>query len=149
LAAAVPAHSVSTVEQGHRIVPHTADIRVEAWGPSRESCIAEAVLAMVSTFADTSSVHPNRAHECWFAERSDEDLLVAVLDEVIYLLDTEQLIPVDMELEASGDGVDVRFAMADASAAEQVGAAPKGVSLHGLRVSSHAGGWMCSVIVDV
>lgn len=140
---------MSAEEQGHRIVPHTADVRVEAWGPTREACIAEAVLAMVATFADTSSIHPEHAHECWFAERSDEDLLVAVLDEVIYLVDTEQQVPVDVELEPSGDGVDVRLAMVDAAAARQVGAAPKGVSLHGLRFGQLAGGWSCAMIVDV
>lgn len=140
---------MSTIERGHRIVPHTADIRVEAWGPSREACIAEAVFAMVAAFADTSAVHPDNAHECWLAQNSDEDLLVAVLDEVIYLVDTEQRVPVDVELEPSGDGVDVRFATVDAVATPQVGAIPKGVSLHGLRIGSLAGGWSCAVIVDV
>lgn len=122
---------------------------MEAWGPSRESCIAEAVLAVVATFTDTSDVHPDAARERWFDERSDDDLLVAVLDEVIYLMDTEGLVPVDVEVESSGDGADVRFAMVDAAVTRQVGAAPKGVSLHGLRIGSLAGGWSCSVIVDV
>jgi hypothetical protein len=39
---------------GHRTLPHTADIRIEAWAPGREQCIAEAVRGMVDTFADTS-----------------------------------------------------------------------------------------------
>jgi hypothetical protein len=34
------AHSAS----GYRIVPHTADLRIEAWAPTRNGCIRQAVL---------------------------------------------------------------------------------------------------------
>ncbi len=135
--------------QGHRTVPHTADIGVEAWGPNRESCIAEAVMGVAESFADTAQVHPDRMRECWFAESSDEDLLVNVLDEAIFYLDTEDEVPVDVEVETRDDGVAVNFAMADAAAVRHVGAVPKGVSLHGLRIGPAAGVWSCSVIVDV
>jgi SHS2 domain-containing protein len=137
------------VAQGHRTVPHTADVGVEAWGPNRESCIAEAVLGVVDAFADVTSVHPDRIRECWFADSSDEDLLVDVLDEAVFLLDTEHEVPVDVEVEPRDDGVAVQFAMADAAAVQRVGAVPKGVSLHGLRIGPHAGVWSCSVIVNV
>jgi len=39
---------------GHRSVPHTADLRIEAWGPTREDSIAEAVRGLVESFADIS-----------------------------------------------------------------------------------------------
>jgi SHS2 domain-containing protein len=29
--------------RGHRDVPHTADTRIEAWGPTREACLPGAV----------------------------------------------------------------------------------------------------------
>jgi SHS2 domain-containing protein len=135
--------------RGHRAVPHTADAGVEAWGPNRESCIAEAVLGVVEAFADTTAVHADKVRECWFADSSDEDLLVNVLDETIYYLDTEYEVPVDVEVEPRTDGVSVRFAMVDAARVQRVGATPKGVSLHGLRIGSFAGTWSCSVIVDV
>ncbi|HEU4543768.1 MAG TPA: archease [Jiangellaceae bacterium] len=135
--------------RGHRIVPHTADVGVEAWGPNRESCIAEAVLGVVEAFAETASVHPERDRRSWFANSCDEDLLVNVLDDAIYYLDTEHEVPVDIEVEPRGDGVAVRFAMADASRVRIVGAAPKGVSLHGLRIGPLGGSWSCSLIVDV
>lgn len=135
--------------RGHRAVPHTADVAVEAWAPNRESCIAEAVLGVVETFADTTAAHPEKVRECWFGESSDEDLLVDVLDETIYHLDTEHEVPVDVEVEPRTDGVAVRFAMVDAARVPQVGAVPKGVSLHGLRLAPSGGTWSCSVIVDV
>ena len=37
--------------RGHRTVPHTADLRIEAWAPTREECLAEAVRGLVDSFA--------------------------------------------------------------------------------------------------
>jgi hypothetical protein len=53
--------SSGEVRRGHRTVAHTADLRVEAWAPSREQCIAEAVLGTVAAFVDTSSA-PAEGH---------------------------------------------------------------------------------------
>jgi protein archease len=134
---------------GHRTVPHTADIRIEAWADSRERSIAEAVLGTVESFLDISTAHPTGTHTFRLAASSDADLLAAVLDEVIYLLDTTSTVPVDIELEPLDDAVDVRFATIGAEQLPQVGAVPKAVSLHGLSLSAGPGGWSCSVTLDV
>ena len=78
------AHSAS----GYRSVPHTADLRIEAWAPTRNGCIREAVLGTVDSFLDTSSARPNHTLVRRLTAEHDDDLLVAVLEEVIYLLDT-------------------------------------------------------------
>jgi SHS2 domain-containing protein len=136
-------------DRGHRTVPHTADVRIEAWGPSREACFAEAVRGLVQSFADTAEHGSTTPHECRLAADSDEELLVAVLDEVIYRLDARGEIPAAVEVQPAGDGVLVRFAMTDARAVRPVGAVPKAVSLHELRVARGPDGWACSVTVDV
>lgn len=134
---------------GHRAVPHTADVRVEAWGPTRELCIAEAVLGTVEAFLDTSSAHPAGTYRCQLSANSDEDLLVAVLDEVIYLLDTAGAVPLDVELEPVDGDIEARFATIDAATLPQVGAVPKGVSLYELSLAPGPAGWSCSVTLDV
>ncbi len=134
---------------GRRTVPHTADVRVEAWAPTREECIAQAVLGTVESFLDTTSVHPGHGYRCRLTAHSDEDLLAAVLDEVIYRLDTAGEAPVDLEVEPVEEGVEVRFAMADAGALPQTGAVPKAVSLHELSLAAGPAGWRCSVTLDV
>jgi SHS2 domain-containing protein len=45
---------------GHVTVPHTADLRIEAWAPTRDGGIRQAMLSTVESFLDTSSVHPQR-----------------------------------------------------------------------------------------
>jgi SHS2 domain-containing protein len=111
--------------------------------------MAEAVLGAVETFLDVTAAHPTTSRSCQLAAESDEDLLVAVLDEVIYLLDTANEIPVDVEVDAVDGGVDVRFAMVGAASVPQVGAVPKAVSLNDLRFGPGPSGWSCSVTLDV
>ena len=119
---------------GHRTVPHTADLRIEAWAPTRDGCIRQAVLGAVESFLDTSTSGPPHTRRRHLAADRDDDLLVAVLDDVIYLLDTAGEAPVDLRLRSLDGAVDVEFAMVDATTLGQVGAVPKAVSLNELRL---------------
>jgi protein archease len=134
---------------GHRTVPHTADLRIEAWAPTRDGCIRQAVLAAVESFLDLSSARANHTRLRRLTADRDDDLLVAVLEEVIYLMDTVAEAPVDLELQDVDGGVDVTFAMVDASTLLQMGAVPKAVSLNQLRFSHDRRGWRCLVTLDV
>ena len=134
---------------GHRGVPHTADLRIEAWAPSRDGCIRQAVLGTVESFLDISSARPHRSLSRRLTAGSDDDLLVAVLEEVIFLLDTVGEAPVDLDLKGAGGVAEVNFAMVDARTLPQVGAVPKAVSLNDLRLSHDDNGWRCLVTLDV
>ncbi|MEV0394238.1 archease [Polymorphospora rubra] len=133
---------------GHRSVPHTADVRIEAWAPARERCVAEAVAGLVGSFAE---VPPTGEQTVEFRvdPGSDEDMLVAVLDEVIFRMDTEGRLPASADVAAVGGGFEVRLRMADPDRVEVVGAVPKAVSLHELRFAPGADGWSCAVTLDV
>jgi SHS2 domain-containing protein len=134
---------------GHRTVPHTADLRIEAWAPTRDGCIRQAVLGAVESFLDTSTSGPPHTRRRHLAADRDDDLLVAVLDDVIYLLDTVGEAPVDLRLRSLDGAVDVEFAMVDATTLGQVGAVPKAVSLNELRLQQGGDRWRCSVTLDV
>ena len=134
---------------GHRSVPHTADLRIEAWAPTRDGCIRQAVLGAVESFLDTSSAQAQQTRRRRVAGDHDDDLLVAALEEVIYLLDTTGEAPVDVNLSQADSGVDMRLAMVNASSVPQVGAVPKAVSLNELHLSQGKHGWRCSVTLDV
>ena len=134
---------------GHRSVPHTADLRIEAWAPTRDGCIRQAVLGTVESFLDTSSAQAQHTRRRRVTGDRDDDLLVAALEEVIYLLDTTGEAPVDVNLSQADGGVDITLAMVNASAVPQVGAVPKAVSLNDLHLSHGSDGWRCSVTLDV
>ena len=134
---------------GHRSVPHTADARVEAWAPTRERCVAEAVAALVETFVDVSGARPVATEDFRVPTGADEDMLVAVLDRVVYLIDTTGQVPIRPDVSAADGGLAVRLEMADPDTVEVTGAVPKAVSLHELRFAAGDAGWSCSVTVDV
>ncbi|WP_020577201.1 archease [Actinopolymorpha alba] len=134
---------------GHRSVPHTADTRIEAWAPTRESCVTEAVTAMVEAFVDLSTAEQTDSASFEVSEDTDEDLLVTVLSEVIYLMDTADVIPLRARLDPAEEGYDVHFDVTGIDQLELVGAVPKAVSLHGLRFDDRPDGWFCSVTLDV
>jgi SHS2 domain-containing protein len=142
---------------GHRALPHTADLRIEAWAPGPEQCLVEAVAGTVGSFADVAGAQPTDTvtmdvdHDPDHDPRRgiDADVLVAVLEEVIYLLDTRGLVPVHTEVAAAGNRLTVRFSMTDAELVPQIGAVPKAVSLHDLRWEQRADGWWCAVTLDV
>jgi phage shock protein A len=139
------------VGQGHRSVPHTADLRIEAWAPTREECLAEAARGLVDSFAVVAAARPRRTAERRFIAGSDEDLLVAIIDEVIYRLDADGEIPVTVDVRAApGGGVVLSMQLAGMGEAEITGAAPKAASLHDLRCApGPAGRWSCGITIDV
>ncbi len=136
-------------EAGHRALTHAADLRVEAWAPTRERCIAEALLGTVEAFADVSAASPTAVRRRAVTGDDDEDLLVASLEELVYLLDTAGEVPVAVEVTRAADGVAIRFDMVSVDRLEQVGAVPKAVSLHDLRFEHGPEGWSCSVLLDL
>ena len=138
---------------GHRILPHTADLALEAWAPGKEECIAEAMRALVESFADVRAAVPRESVAFAVSQASDEDLLAAVLNEVIYQLDVHGRVPVDVSIDQRTDVTEgranVRFAAAPAEEVSVVGAIPKAVSLHELQFARAGGIWRCHVTVDV
>lgn len=140
---------MDTVSGGHRSVPHTADVRVEAWSDTRESCLAQTVLGMVDSFAWVPPGQPVSTEEFRAEDGPDTDLLVAVLEEVIFIVDTTGRVPVAVTVADNGDDLLVRLDLVAVGRAEQVGAVPKAVSLHELRIGPDGGGWRAAVTLDV
>ncbi len=138
-------------DRGHRSVPHTADLRIEAWGPTREDCIAEAIRGLVESFAHISETTHRHATGHHLDADSDADLLAAAVEEVIYRLDSDGTIPAAFEVSRAADGgIDLTLQVVDAAAAEIIGAAPKAASLSGLTCALDASGrWLSAVTIDV
>ena len=134
---------------GHRGVPHTADLRVEAWAPTREECLAQAVRAVCESFLDLTGAVGVRWRDVIVRTDRDEDVLAALLEEILYRLDTEGEVPVEVEPVLVADGLCVRLRMADIDSLPLTGAVPKAVTLHELRFGPGPEGWTCAVTLDV
>lgn len=138
---------------GHRTLPHTADLIVEAWAPTRAGCLAEAVAALTDSYADTSHAEPTRRHGFRLAAATDEQALVALLDEALYVLDALGAVPVETHLDPLDPPGNAEltgwFALVDVDRVGLVGSVPKGVALSGLSLRHLDGGWHCTATVDV
>lgn len=139
--------------QGHRTVPHTADLRIEAWAESCPECIAEALRGLAESVADVTGVAATRTVTRRLAGATPADLLAAAADEVIFVLDTSGEIPVSIRVAVgrrADAGIVLTMKLARATAGELIGAVPKAVSLHGLACEPVAPGhWSASMTVDV
>lgn len=135
---------------GHRVVPHTADIIIEAWGPSRVTCLEEAALALVDSFAHVEEVPVTELVPIDLESGGDEGLLVSLLEEIIYVVDVLGGVPVRATLsETEHGGVAGSLDVAPAEALEIHGSLPKGVSFTDLEFARTGSLWRCRATIDV
>jgi len=137
------------------MVPHTADVALEAWAPAKFECVAQAVHALVGSFAEPAEPgeepRPRDSVSVALDDAADDDLLVSVLDEVIYQVEVHGRVPVDISFDSFGPSGSfaVRLGTVPIDEVRIVGAIPKAVSLHELRFGHVAGAWRCHVTIDV
>lgn len=135
---------------GHRLVPHTADCIMEAWGPDRVTCITEALLCLVESFADVPDSPATTLVPLACGPAGEEDLLVCLLEDVITDIDVLSAIPVRFHLgETEDGGIAGDMEVVSSEGVELIGPVPKGVSYHELSMTRSPGGWMCHVLFDV
>lgn len=133
---------------GHRAVPHTA--RYEAWAPNRDQCLAEAVLALVEGFADTTQASVTGETQIWIDPADDDDQLAHLLAEIIRRLHTDSALPVDLEIsEPQNDGLDVRLAVVSLSGIRLTGPLPEEIPLPEVSMRRLGGLWHATFAVAV
>lgn len=136
--------------RGHRQVAHAADHIIEAWGPDRVTCMTEALLGLVESFAEVADTATTQPLPLDAPPGGAEDALVSMLEDVIYTMDVFGLVPVRFHLSETEDGgVAGDMEVVAADQVELVGPVPKAVSYHDLSVEPLAGGWRCHVLIDV
>jgi protein archease len=144
-----PAESERSIA-GHRLLAHTADSIIEAWGPDRVSCLVQALLGLVESFAEVPDVPATRLMPFAVAPQGPEDTLVSLFEDVIYALDVFSVVPVRFHLaETEGGGIAGDMEVVPADDVEVVGPVPKAVSYHELSMAPVKGGWQCRVLIDV
>jgi len=135
---------------GHRLVPHTSDCVIEAWGPDRAVCLTEALAALVEGFADVGDACSAHVVPLGAGPGAAADELVSLLEDVIYTLDVFSVVPVRFHLAETEDGgITGEMEVVPLEETVTIGPAPKAVSYHELSMVHGEGGWRCRVLVDV
>lgn len=135
--------------RGHRTLPHTADVIIDAWAPDFGACCEEAVLALLDLCIDSSGAqHSDR--RAFATDGTDADaMLLDVLNEVIFVLDTVADVPIGVTVVRRDGGLDVELLLAPRSSIEWIGSPPKGVARAELAVHETDSGARCTCLVDV
>lgn len=135
---------------GYRQVEHTADTIVEAWGQDLAECMEQAVVGLVATFADLAAAPVTDTFVVGLSGRTRDELLLELLDEVLYQLDVAGRVPVRAKVGFDADGMALAsLDMTRVDAVEQIGSPPKAISRHGLTIAPGDNGWTCRFLVDV
>ncbi len=81
------------MSEGFEYLEHAADARVRAWGNDVSQTFCQATLAMWSLVCELGRIEPDRNWKLEVTGRDLQELLVNVLNEQIFLFDTEGLLP--------------------------------------------------------
>jgi SHS2 domain-containing protein len=77
---------------GFGVFDHTADVGVRAWGPDLPAAFAHAARGLFSLLVPLAAVRETTAREIAVAAGDPESLLVAWLDELLFVFETEGLV---------------------------------------------------------
>jgi SHS2 domain-containing protein len=143
-----PLEVTERADRGHRVRAHTADAVIEAWGPTAAACYEEAAAAFVEMFAVTDAVEGTE-EPFDIGPGRPEDLLVLLLEEVLFDADARGHVPIGTEVEVRGDHLVGRFTTVPIEELDIVGSVPKGISYSELELGPAEPGWHCRATIDV
>lgn len=133
---------------GYEVLPHTADLRIRAWGRTREELFRSALRGMSSVMhPEALRQAPNVEREIAVSASDTPSLLVDFLSEALSLAHTNHELYTDVEfaeladtsLRAALRGVPVEGFEKDIKAA----------TYHGVEVKETDGGYEATVIYDI
>ena len=139
------------MDVGFEITDHTADAGIRAFGPTREDVFEQAALAMFSLICDPATVKAREDLAVVLEAPSDDLLLAAWLNELLFLFETRRVVFASFALDAVEGGRLWGHARGEKQSARrhEVRAAVKGATYHGLELRPAGDGWEGTVLLDV
>lgn len=136
-------------EAGFREVDHTADVEIEVWGKDKTSLFEKAAQGMyhLSHIREKEQSSETVSHSFLLSEGDLESLLVAFLSELLFYLETEQLMFRRFDLEFEEDhSLRVQLQGTQIAGMDRD---IKAVTFHNLRIKQQNTGWVVNVVFDV
>jgi len=134
-----------------RLLDHTADIRLEVLGRTREALFVNAALGLTSLLEAPSSAAPETEFEIVVDGVDYEELLVDWLSEILFLNQTKGLVPVEVHINHLSERriearIEGRFAGPEEQGQELE---IKGVTYHGLSIVKTDEGYSARIVFDI
>jgi protein archease len=133
------------------LVDHTGDLGVRVSGETLPELFEQAAEALTFILTDPETIRTNESRKLLLEAKTDEELLITWLNELVYLFDTQGLLfktynvlsVHDHHLEALAQGeiyVESRH---------PIKTVVKAATYHQLKIENHQGVWTVQVIFDL
>ena len=139
------------MSKAYRSIDHTGDLGVEVEAPDLAGLIRLASLALGDTLVDLSRVESRQSRHWSVEAASEEGLLVAQLQEILFRMDAEGMVFGEFRIEAISPQRLSCEALGEPLDRERHGFKTeiKAVTYHGLKIGDHAGKKTARIIFDV
>jgi SHS2 domain-containing protein len=143
--------SVRIVEKPFEIIDHTADIGIIAYGADMKQVFANAALGLFNLMADLDEFKEDIRRELQISAEDVEVLLVAWLNELIYIFDVEHVIFKRFEInELTSTQIKARcFGEKIKPRQHKLKREIKAATYHMLKINKEEGGYKVQVIFDI
>lgn len=140
-----------TNPRGHRTFDHTADIGLEAWGPSFAEALRAAAEGLQALIVRAGPIRERVRREFSVRAPDAAALVVAWLNELIYAFDVDTQVFGRFEVRSASPTqlIAVGYGEVVDLSRHQLGTAVKAATYHELAVDVHADGVRIRVILDV
>lgn len=140
-----------TESAGFLLLEHTADMGIEAWAPTRIEIYIQAAEGLRSLIFGRIQSTAGSTQEVNLIADNEEELLVAWLNEIVYLCDVRNLVPTLFEIEEL-DNQRLRGTIHSEvyeDARHGMERQVKAVTYHKLVLTERGSGWYTRVYVDL
>ena len=136
---------------GYELVDHTADLGIRVWADDVTGLFKEAAKALFDIITDLTKVEAHVKREIVVQGSGQEELMVAWLNELLYLHEVERLLLCDFSIVEIDEGRVTGVANGEEfdEARHSVKTEVKAVTYHQLEIKEHGGRWQAQVIFDI
>lgn len=138
----------------YRTLDHTADLAIEVTAGSLDELFAESILAMTDCMTRLDRVVAEESHQVSLVAPDLDQLLVGLLNEVVYLHETEALVLSQASLSVTE--TDPGWSIAGTLSGEEfdldrhgLKTLIKAVTYHQLSVQPTPAGWVARIVFDL
>ena len=134
----------------YKYLKHTADAKFVAFGRDIDEVFANSALAMINILGETSKVKKEKEHKIKLEARNYERLLFDFLEELVFLLDTENFFLREIKkIKISKDFVLEAVVVGDNTKNYDLKSEIKAVTYSDMKIEKTKKGYEATVVVDI
>jgi len=139
------------LKKGFEFIDHTGDMGIRMFGKDPETVFEQAGKALFHVITDLDTIQPEENRKIALEADGWEPLLIAWLNEFIYLFDTQGMLFRDFEILSLDEHRIEAAAVGEAYERDRhpIKTTVKGATYHQLLMSRKGGIWVGEVILDI